>query len=217
MLSVGDSFTYGEELDDIYLAYPYIISRRLNCNVVNLGAPGTGNRRMVRTVMDYVSKNPEVDLVTVGWASPGRMEFADVEGIFDIWPGYSGNMFIREQQLWRMELLEYINMYHDPLYLYTQYLMDVILLQSFLKQRGIRYLMCDVSANEYYHKIAAGKLMEMKAMLDKEYFIGYPNAGMTEWTYKCKKGPNGHFLDEGHFKVADEFLVNIDRLGWNKS
>jgi hypothetical protein len=216
ILAVGDSFTYGEELDDRYLAYPYVIARHLDAEVVNLGAPGTGNRRMVRTVMEYIASDTPVDLVIIGWSSPGRMEFADAEGIFDIWPGYAGNLFVRDQQLWRLELLQYINMYHDPEYLFTQYLMDVILLQNFLKQRGIRYLMCDVCANEYYHKICAGKLQEFKAMLDTNHFVGYPNAGMAEWTYKCKKGPNGHFLDEGHFKVADELLTNIDRLGWSK-
>lgn len=210
---MGDSFTYGEELADLNQAWPYQIGNHINAAVVNLGQPGTGNRRMVRTVIDHVSKYPETDLVLIGWTSPGRTEFADREGVFDIWPGYSGRMFARDQP-WRLELLEYLNKYHDPAYMFEQYLVDVILLQSFLQSRQIKYLMCDVSANEYYHRIMYAELPDLRAQIDQKYFVGWSERGMTEWTHNCKKGPNGHFLEQGHFKVADEFMTAMGHLGW---
>lgn len=153
ILAVGDSFTYGEELDDRFLAYPYIVGNKTGASVVNLAQPGSGNRRMVRLIIDSLA-DPEndFDCVLIGWSSPGRMEFADADGVFDIWPGYRGSMFTRDQQLWRLDLLDYINQYHDPEYLYKQYLMDVILVQEFLKSRDIKYIMTTICANEYYHR-----------------------------------------------------------------
>lgn len=216
ILALGDSFTYGEELSDINLAWPYQIGRHIDANVVNLAQPGSGNRRMVRKVIDQILKYPETDLVLIGWASPGRTEFSDLEGEFDIWPGYNGRLFVRDGQNWRLDLLDYFNKYHSSEYLFEQYLVDVVLLQDFLKQRNIKYLMCNVLANDYYHKVMHGKFQELKSQIDTTYFIGWPNQGMLEWTHKCKKGPNGHFLDDGHFRVADEFLLNMDKLGWVK-
>ena len=151
ILTVGDSFTYGEELENRDTAYPYYLAKGLKANVVNLGVPSGGNKQMIRKVMDYVIGGEPLDLVIIGWTSPGRIEFADANGIFDIWPGYGGDLFRRDGQEWRLELLEYINKHHDPEYLYRQFLLDVILLQDFLKQRDIKYIMLRVVGNEYYH------------------------------------------------------------------
>ena len=216
ILAIGDSFTYGEELDDIYLAWPYQIARSLGAQVVNLGEPGSGNRRMVRKIMDHVTDNPDTDLVLIGWSSPGRTEFADMEGVYSIWPGYSCKLFTRDEQLWRVELLEHLNKHHDPAYMFEQYLVDVILTQSFLKTKKIKYLMCNVSGNEYYHKIMTNKFNNLRSEIDQEYFVGWPNTGMTEWAFKCRKGKYGHFLEEGHFRVADELLNAMGKFGWIK-
>ena len=43
ILAVGDSFTYGEELDNIENAYPYYLAKGLKADVVNLGQPSGGN------------------------------------------------------------------------------------------------------------------------------------------------------------------------------
>ena len=122
ILAVGDSFTYGEELENRDNAYPYYLAKGLKAEVVNFAVPGGGNRQMLRKVIDYVLSGEPLDLVVIGWTSPGRMEFADANGMFDIWPGYSGNLFKRDGQDWRMELLDYINKHHDPEYLYKHYL-----------------------------------------------------------------------------------------------
>ena len=74
ILTVGDSFTYGEELDNRDNAYPYYLAKGLKAEVVNLAKPGSGNKRMIRTTMEYISAGNPVDLVIIGWSSPGRME-----------------------------------------------------------------------------------------------------------------------------------------------
>ena len=137
ILAVGDSFTYGEELDDVNNAYPYVLARQLGANITNLAKPGSGNTRMVRYIIESISKNKDIDLVIIAWSSAGRMEFADACGPYDIWPGYSGNMFRAGGQEWRMELLKYINTHHNTSYIYEKYLLDIIMIQSFLKQQNI--------------------------------------------------------------------------------
>ena len=61
---------------------------------------GTSNDKILRKTVEYVITN-SVDLVVIGWSNLGRSEFADEFGYYDIWPGYGGNMFIRDGTEWR--------------------------------------------------------------------------------------------------------------------
>ena len=213
ILTVGDSFTYGEELADRNHAWPFLLANKLSAEVTNMARPGSGNKRMVRYAMEYVSTGNPLDLVVIGWSSPGRMEFADEDGFFDIWPGYSGNMFLQHQP-WRTKLLDYINRHHNDEYLYRQYLLDVILLQSFLKDRSIKYVMCRAVGNEHYHNQYHYKDPKLVPLVNKDYFLGWPNTGMVEWAYGAEQGPGGHFLEAGHEIVADRIYEHIRHLGW---
>jgi hypothetical protein len=159
--------------------------------------------------MEYVALGNPVDLVTIGWSSAGRMEFADEDGFYDIWPGYGGNMFLRDGQTWRRELLEYVNRYHNSEYLYRQYLLDVILLQSYLKQEGISYVMLNTVFNEHYHRSYYDTMPELTAKIDQDSYLGWPTQGMCEWAIDCPIGPNGHFLEAGHQRVADIIYEHI--------
>jgi hypothetical protein len=213
ILTVGDSFTYGEELVDRTLAWPWLLGNKISADVVNMARPGSGNKRMIRYVMEHISDSNPVDLIVVGWSSPGRMEFADEDGFFDIWPGYSGNMFLQHQP-WRTKLLDYINRHHNDEYLYRQYLLDVILLQSFLKDCGIKYVMCRAVGNEHYYNQYHHKDPKLVSLVNKDYFPGWPDTGMMEWTYGTEQGPNGHFLETGHEIVANQIYEHIRNLSW---
>jgi hypothetical protein len=214
ILAVGDSFTYGEELTDRNQAYPHLLASRLGATVTNMAKPGSGNKRMVRYVIEHIAHGHPVDLVTIGWTSAGRMEFADEDGFYDIWPGASGHMFKFNMQPWRTELLDYINKYHNPEYLYRQYLLDVILLQSYLKQMNIRYVMLNIWFTEFYHKNHRDITSELAAQIDTDYYLGWPNQGMVEWVQGCQFGPRGHFLEAGHQRVADKIYEHIGNRGW---
>jgi len=213
ILSVGDSFTYGEELENRDHAYPYYLAKGLKASVVNLGQPSGGNTQMIRKVIDYVISGEPVDLVTIGWTSPGRMEFADANGVFDLWPGYGGALFRQGGQEWRLELLDYINKHHSPEYLYQKFIMDVIMMQSFLKERNIKYVMLSVASNEYYHNTYYNSDAILPKHIDAANFLGWPNQGMAEWTQGCKRGPYGHFLTDGHKKVTAKLYEHIRNLG----
>ena len=216
LVVAGDSFTYGEELDnrenDCWAAQ---LASMLNIpNVENLAKPGSGNKLIVRSIVEQVCCGIPPDLVIIGWTSPGRMEFADHRGIYDIWPGYSGAGLWNTGQDWRLEQLNFINKYHDPKYLYNQYLIDIILLQSFLKQKNIKYLMMTTVANEFYHRTFMHQMHPLVEQVDSTYYVGWPTAGMAEWTQGCKKGPNKHFLEDGHKRVAEKLNEYIRNIGW---
>ena len=214
IVAVGDSFTYGEELKKVENAYPYLLANKLSANIVNLAKPGSGNKRMIRSVMDHIVTDQPVDLVIIGWSSPGRMEFADADGVYDIWPGRSGNVFESNNQLWRNDLLNYINKHHDPAWIYKQYLLDVILMQNYLKSKMISYLMVTTVSNEYYHSTFHEKNLPLSKEIDRDFYLGWPTDGMAEWTSGCKRGPNGHFLEDGHKKVAEKLYEHIRYINW---
>lgn len=207
ILAVGDSFTYGEELADRDYAWPCLVSRKLNAAINNMAMPGSGNTRIVRNVIENAALN---DIVLVGWTSPGRIEFADTDGIFDTWPGHAGKHM---HHPWRSVLVEYVSKNHDPRYLYRQYLVNVILTQTYLKAHNVKYLMMLTVANEYYRKTFGGEFSELREQVDSSHFVD-PGYGMMEWANKTKKGAAGHFLDEGHQIVADKVLHKINEMGW---
>jgi hypothetical protein len=212
ILTIGDSFTYGDELVDIQQAWPYVLQNKLSCELTNLGKPATGNTSMVRNVVEHAR---DYDLIIVAWSHFARIEFADEHGIFDTWPGHRGVAFTNNIA-YRMELLNYINRHHNDEYLYKQYLLNIILLQTYADHLGKKLLMLNTQIN--WNKLSEDSYMEKFAStinrIDTQYFIGWPNESMMEWTFGTPKGPNGHFLAAGHTIVADKIYEYIRHLGW---
>ena len=60
LLTIGDSFTYGEELRDRNKAWPHVLGKLLDYEVTNLGQPGCSNNAMVRTAIEHSN---EYDLI----------------------------------------------------------------------------------------------------------------------------------------------------------
>lgn len=215
LLTLGDSFTYGEELKNTWDAWPQQLANKLNYNLVNLGLPSNSNPAIVRQLMEHFALGVEErpDLVVIGWTSPGRTEHSDPNGNFNLWPGYGGGLFANHHP-WRKELLNYINQYHNDEYLYEIYIQQIIYVQNFLKNCGVKYLMLATVGNEYYKNVYSAKFKYYEKLLDTEHFVGFPSEGMAEWTEGCARGPNGHFLEEGHLKVTNKIYEHIRHLGW---
>jgi hypothetical protein len=204
LLAVGDSFTYGEELNDKSLAWPYLLGNLINYEVTNLGLPGGGNTQIVRKVIEHYQ---QYDLIVVAWSHFARMEFADEYGIYDTWPGHQGKLFSNELEH-RQTLIKYFRKYYNDQYLYSQYLINIILLQSLLKNK--RYVMFDSFGNTQLRT----SCNLYTSQIDTRYYLGWPKESMMEWTYGCLKGPGGHFLELGHQRVADKINEHIRHLGW---
>lgn len=78
LLTNGCSFTWGAELDDRELRFGVLLSRKLNCNLVDISENGSSNERILRTTFDYL-QNPNTDLenliVVIGWSGISRTEY----------------------------------------------------------------------------------------------------------------------------------------------
>jgi hypothetical protein len=206
LVTFGDSFTYGEELEDRSSAWPQQLANKLNYRVINYGMPGTCNDSMVRKLLTFCSdplENVNTELVVIAWSSPGRREYADERGEFTIWPGANAAKFVKELP-WREDLLNYINEYHNTEWLCRNYVNNVILAQSLLRDRGIPYLMLDIVHNEYYKNLHLRALKPLVELIDTSKYIGWGHSGMAEWVGKVKRGSGGHFLEDGHRIVADK-------------
>jgi hypothetical protein len=210
LLTVGDSFTYGEELAELTSAWPFLLGDRLGYEVNNLAKPGSGNTRMVRTVLENID---DFDLIIVAWSHYSRLEFADQFGIFDIWPGRDTRTFV-DNLRYRGQLSDYLTEYHNDDYQYFQYLINIILMQDFFKKNNKRYLMIDAFGNDYNTFKTNDKIMKFRKKIDPKYYVGWPDDTMMEITYKLPKGPRGHFLEHGHQVVADKIYEHIRNLSW---
>lgn len=220
ILTLGDSFTYGDELEDRNQAWPVRLADLLGTRVVNLGLPSNSGPAICRQLLEYFShkQNDTPSLVVIGWPSPGRVEFADDAGTFNIWPGYSGNLF-KQSHPWRDELLKYNNMYHSNQWLFEQYLQNIIFVQRFLESQQVNYLMMNVVGNEYYFHTCRSNFRHYEHMINVAHFIDWNwenQVGMLEWTEdnNCPRGPNGHFLESGHQLVASKVYSYIKELKW---
>ena len=214
LLTVGDSFTYGEELADRNVAWPYLLGKQLGYEVTNLGKPSKSNTYIVRQAIEHAH---EYDLIVIAWSHFARIEFADDHGLYELWPGNRGNLF-NNKLSYRKNLLEYINRHHSDQYLYSQYLINIILLQSYFKQNNKKYIMLD-SFNECYDPTTPSEKMRLSMpqlvnQIDSIYYLGWSKETMIEWTYGCSKGSGGHFLEDGHKVVADKIYEHIRHLSW---
>jgi len=214
LLTVGDSFTYGEELTDRNQAWPQLLANQLNYSLVNLGQPSASNDKILRKTIDYLVRVPDVDLVVVGWSNIGRSEYADEFGYYDVWPGYQGNLFKVDGSAWRNELVDYVSRYHSSEAIHLKFIQQVLLLQAYLKSRNINYVMLNIVQNEYYKKKHFDGLVQYYAQVDTERFLGFNKEGMMEWTYGCPQGPGGHPLELGHRRIAEKINEHIRNLGW---
>jgi hypothetical protein len=209
LLSVGDSFTYGEELTDRALSWPYVLGQCLGYEVTNLGQPGSGNTQIIRKVLENINN---YDLIVIAWSHYARTEFADENGVYETWPG--ANLAIHNFLPYRKEIVNYITKYHNDLYFYQQYLINVLLLQGYLLQHKQRYLMVNSFGNNWNDFKDKNNITQLADQIDTNYFLGWPNNQMVEWAYGCPQGPGGHFLEEGHQRVADKINEHIRHLGW---
>ena len=215
LLTFGDSFTYGEELKELHDAWPYHVSNMTRLSLINHGKPGASNDEILRRLYEEVAGVPveEIDLVIIAWTSPGRIECADEAGAFSIWPGYNSAKYSKNMP-WRGELVAHFSQYHNTEWLCQRYVQNVLSAQMFLKALGIRYVMCDINYNDYYknlHLCVNTSELLCNALLDTTKYAGWGKEGMAEWVGKVKRGPGGHFLEEGHRIVGRKICEFIKK------
>jgi hypothetical protein len=212
--AIGDSFTFGEELATQDLAWPSILSKRLNKEIINQGCPGTGNTRIVKRIIDAVSNKS--DLVVAGWTECNRLEFADEIGIFDVWAGknFSGTKWTGQGKDWthRVNLIKYMTAYDTPEYHYVNWLRQIILTQSLCKLHQIPCVMWISFGANSLHKKYNAEHTKLVEQIDRSMFVQNSLLiNSMEWVNDAPLGPNGHPLELGHRRIADKIYASINR------
>lgn len=203
LIAHGCSFTYGEELKDpANASWSALVAKHLEIDQVSLALPGYSNDGIVQ---DLVRFNPDQDdLVIVCWTTYLRMLFHDDKG----W--YSS---VRSRALdpaidWdrRNRIVNELRMTNSDEWLYERWLTQVILLQSFLESKAIKYLFFSAFDNQDRFKHYKKKFYSLHDRINKHKFIGWPTLGFVDWSYGHPIGPFNHPLEEGHAAVAQEVI-----------
>jgi len=207
LYTVGDSFTYGDELSNPKKdSWPAVLSSKLGMFLTNEGRSGIGNEFIVKKTIQAIPKY-KPNLVIIAWTSCGRVEFSDQYGAYDIWPGCNSRTFSEDRSgklEYRHELIKYISKHNNDVHEYRRWLRQVILLQSFLQNHSIDYIMCTVFDNQQRFDKYYRENQGYYELIDHTKFVGWPNDGMVEWAYGTPQGPGGHPLEEGHRKIAEK-------------
>ena len=77
LYTIGDSWTFGDELKNPEKeSYPYLLSQKLNCKLVNDAVCGGPNDWMFRKTIEWVCSQDNLDnvIIIVGWSSVNRRE-----------------------------------------------------------------------------------------------------------------------------------------------
>lgn len=219
---IGDSFTAGDELARFVTsdypcadAWPALLGQRLGVEVTNLGRGGVGNTRIVKRAID-VTLEHQPELIIVAWTNPKRIELADDYGIFDVWAEKNTTKMIHYNE--RVLPLKWLaTSQNEPTidnWYYSNWLRQIILLQSFFKLQDQRYLMIQTHQTEYWNCSIRQHHTRLFKEINSKYFIGWYDEAMVTWTKDLPKGPGGHFLEEGHQVVADKIYEYIRRFEW---
>lgn len=211
IIAIGDSFTYGDELPDrLNQAWPFLLEKKLNKTVLNLGIPGSGNVRITKEIMNRVLNGDDIELVIACFTSPHRQEHGDEDGVFDVWPGCQSRAFDRHHTH-RKQLIKYISRHNNDHYDYRNYVRQIILLQTFLKSHNVPYIFLQAYGGEPLYELYKDDLNNQVLVdsVDSEHFMEWPGDAIVKWVFEYERGPGGHPLEDGQVVIAEKIYEHI--------
>tara|TARA_B100000123_G_C25676664_1_gene404428 strand:- start:188 stop:844 length:657 start_codon:yes stop_codon:yes gene_type:complete len=210
-VSLGCSFTYGDELENHFDAWPFLVATHFGWSHNQLARNGSGNERIMRGIIRTIPRN--YDYYLIGWTHYARVEHADDIGVFDVWPG---QYFKSIEEPHRQELCKYFSRHHDIQYLYRKYLQNILYAQALLEKNNKKYVMVDAFAN-HQMRIAGTHMpyrdseSDLSNLINIQHYLGWSDStSMVEWAYDTPQGVRGHPLEEGHRKIADKIIKHIE-------
>ncbi|MEV0680181.1 DUF6071 family protein [Actinosynnema sp. NPDC050436] len=222
LIANGCSFTWGDELDDRARAWPHVVGRALGAEVVNLGVCGGSNRRLVRTtvetlhrvVTDHRLMSTEVLFLGM-WTSLERYEFFDPDtpdpvGRADLLPGDEHWRRVLPWAARRRERLArtYYREIHDDRGALNTFLVDWVLLQSFLSHGGYHF---GFLASRPLFRDAPPPPAHLTDLIDPRYvhggLTGLDGHSMSTMTaHSHAYGPRRHPLTAAHEHFAGAIM-----------
>jgi len=195
ILTLGDSFTYGDELSDrVTQAWPYLLGQMLDQPVTNLGYPGTCNASMIRKLLTHTSQH-RYSLVVIGWTDPNRFEAWSelIQQPVTIMP---------ESQAGLPWTNDYYRYSYDADWAWAQWINQVVLAQQYLISRNQPYVFISVAGDLDHSEHS--RTNQVCQLINADRFVGWPDRGMIQFAGDCPCGPGGHPLELGHERIANE-------------
>lgn len=207
LLTIGDSFTYGLELDDpSRCSWPVLLSEKIGSSLINVSSGGASNDMMFRECVEHITME-QYDIVIVSWSDPSRLEVSRHGRPFSV--NYSSRM---------LDLVPWIEEYyrhsHDDALCYRRTMSMILSLQSLLKEKNQKYIFASTFGIQDLNQKMKNQCSEMQSQVDSRFYLGWPTEGLVEWMGDCSKGPGGHPLESGHQKIFEKFYEHIRYLGW---
>jgi hypothetical protein len=206
--AIGDSFTYGDELQSQDLAWPALLGKKLGKSIINKGRPASGNTRILKRTVDAVIDQAE--MIIIGWSDCNRVEFGDEGGIYDIWAGRDTRLFQLNDASHRNTLVKHLTAYDIPEYYYANWLRQIILIQNLCKSKKIPCIMFNACGSHIMHRLYHHKFYSLVNAVDVTLFVDntlYQSVG--EWIYGTQLMPHGHPSPAGHEIIANKIYETI--------
>ena len=207
ILTLGDSFTKGSELRNPALsAWPTILGNLAGATVTNQAEYGGSNDMMFRKAIESIDQE-RYDYVIVAWTETHRMEICLNEPRYMERRHYpAGPISINHNwgdMRWAKEY--YTDHYNEEFFL-RKWLCQVVALQEYFMRMGQKYLFLNAFGNQ---QILPKYNIATKNHVMSQYFMGWPDEGIVEWTYGLPKGKYGHPLEQAHELVANKIYDYI--------
>jgi hypothetical protein len=206
ILTLGDSFTYGDELADREnTAWPYLLAKQLDKEVKNLAFSGCSNDAIMRLAIEQTCNN-KFDLIIIGWAVQSRFEaWSEIEQkprSVAYLPGHPVNKVLP----W---LGDYHKFSYNQKWCWYRWSTQILLLQGYLKSINQPYVFVNVAGILDSNDMFYSGLSPLWNKIDFLNFLGWPDRGMIEIAGNCAKGTGGHPLELGHERIANEIAKHI--------
>ena len=156
ILFSGDSFTYGDEIvDNETFRFSRLVCNHFSAEEVNLGENAASNDKIVRNVFEYLSLW-DVDAVVIQFSVLSRFDAyrSDTKKWDSITPSDIGGAFDHADSFRKSKAKPYYKYIQDDIVDQQRYYQQVLLLQLYLKQKNIPYVMLQLEDPDYStHKI----------------------------------------------------------------
>lgn len=233
----GCSFTYGDELSDRYMAWPYLLAEKLQTKVFNDATSGGTNYRNVYSTLKNLRYN--YDLYIIAWTSTTRYTFYKSDNNYEINFNpqldngiYSNELFFNQ---WGKTLYKH---WHNELFALKLWLQQIMQLQAILEKNKKKYFMINTFPNNLFQWLSpkdkfiesVKSLINLHIMHDEQIFAEYQEIQYyvecinKETFYKWNqftisdlatdfpKGPGGHMLEDGHNHLASLLVQYVQCL-----
>jgi hypothetical protein len=235
----GDSFTYGEELDNREIsAWPYLLAGSLSAELVDTSQKASSNQRIVYQTTKNFFK--DFDLYLIAWSEYARFTFYKSDNNYEMafTPQLADEVYYNHAYYrdWGNTLYKH---WFNELFGFKLWLQQIIQVQSLLD--GKNYLMINTFPNNldcwlsdkyvFIEKVKHlinfdcmndeqimeeyDEIQSYMSQIDTSKFYGWGDFYITKLCQSFKIGNGGHILEDGHKHLSELILETINNQGGN--